>query len=96
MSVAIITGSAGLIGSEAARYFAHQGLDVVGLDNDRRSVFFGKEASTAWNRLRLEREVDRYVHHAVDIRHYPGWQLTYRVPEILTEIYEANQNRWAA
>ena len=45
-SVAVITGSAGLIGSEAARYFAAQGLDVVGIDNDMRAYFFGAEAST--------------------------------------------------
>ena len=44
MSVAIITGSAGLIGSEATRHFAEQGLDVVGIDNDMRKHFFGEEA----------------------------------------------------
>ena len=54
MSVVIVTGSAGLIGSEAARYFAQKGLDIVGIDNDMRRTFFGKEASTAWNRAQLE------------------------------------------
>ncbi|MGH7560649.1 MAG: NAD-dependent epimerase/dehydratase family protein [Gemmatimonadales bacterium] len=69
MSVAIITGSAGLIGSEAAVFFAGLGLDVVGVDNDLRRVFFGDDASTAWNRQRLERTLGtRYVHHALDIR----------------------------
>lgn len=61
--VAIITGSAGLIGSEAARHFAGQGLDVVGIDNDMRSVFFGAEASTTWNRRRLERDLGLRYHH---------------------------------
>ena len=46
MAVAIITGSAGLIGAEAARFFASKGLDIVGIDNDMRQVFFGEEAST--------------------------------------------------
>ena len=46
MSVAIVTGSAGLIGSQAVRHFAALGLHVVGIDNDMRSVFFGPEAST--------------------------------------------------
>ena len=53
MTIAVITGSAGLIGSEAARHFAGQGLDVIGVDNDMRKMFFGEEASTAWQRQRL-------------------------------------------
>ena len=69
MSVAIITGSAGLIGSEASRYFANKGLQVVGIDNNMRREFFGENASTEWNRLRLEEQLgDRYEHHAIDIR----------------------------
>ena len=47
MAVAVISGSAGLIGAEAARFFAAKGLDVVGIDNDMRRQFFGEEASTA-------------------------------------------------
>jgi CDP-paratose 2-epimerase len=57
MSVAIITGSAGLIGSEASVFFAGLGLDVFGIDNDMRSQFFGKEASTQWNQERLKAEL---------------------------------------
>ena len=67
MSVAIITGSAGLVGSEAARFFADKGFDVVGIDNDMRSFFFGREAGTAWNRQKLEKEVSTYRHADVDI-----------------------------
>jgi CDP-paratose 2-epimerase len=70
MSVAIITGSAGLIGSEAVRFFASIGMHVVGIDNDMRKFFFGEEASTAWNRQCLESEVEKYVHYDVDIRDY--------------------------
>lgn len=72
MSVALITGSAGLIGSEAARFFAALGMEVVGVDNDLRRYFFGEEASTRWNRSRLERQVGGYTHHDVDIRDYPA------------------------
>jgi len=68
MSVALITGSAGLIGSEAVRYFAGLGLDVVGVDNDMRGYFFGHEASTEWNRRRLEEQVPGYTHYDIDIR----------------------------
>jgi CDP-paratose 2-epimerase len=69
MSVAVISGSAGLIGSEAARYFGELGLDIVGIDNDMRRVFFGEEASTAWNVKRLQTDLgQRYQHHNLDIR----------------------------
>jgi CDP-paratose 2-epimerase len=68
MSVAIITGSAGLVGSEAVVYFADLGMDVVGIDNGMRADFFGPEASTRWVRDRLRRQVPGYVHHDVDIR----------------------------
>jgi CDP-paratose 2-epimerase len=69
VSVAVITGSTGLVGSEAASYFGELGMDVVGVDNDMRKVFFGSEASTNWNRERLEGSLGgRYAHHSVDIR----------------------------
>ena len=68
MSVAIISGSAGLIGSEAVRFFAEQGMEIVGIDNDMRRVFFGEEASTAWCRRKLEAEVVGYTHMDADIR----------------------------
>jgi CDP-paratose 2-epimerase len=68
MSTAIVTGSAGRIGSEAVRHFHELGWDVVGIDNDMRSVFFGAEASTAWMAERLVRELPRYRHLAIDIR----------------------------
>jgi CDP-paratose 2-epimerase len=69
VSVAVITGSTGLIGAEAAAHFGGFGLDVVGIDNDMRSVFFGREASTAWTRRRLEDTLrSAYRHHDLDIR----------------------------
>jgi CDP-paratose 2-epimerase len=69
MGVAVITGSAGLIGSEASAYFADLGMDVVGIDNDMRREFFGDAASTMWNRQRLESELEKqYVHSNADIR----------------------------
>lgn len=68
MSVAIITGSAGLIGSESVMFFSQLGMDVVGIDNDMRRYFFGDHASTNWNRQRLEKEAPRYRHYEIDIR----------------------------
>ena len=68
MAVAVITGSAGLIGAEAARFFAANGLEIVGIDNDMRREFFGEEASTIWSRQRLETELTAYRHCDIDIR----------------------------
>jgi CDP-paratose 2-epimerase len=68
MALVLITGSAGLIGSEAARFFSRKGFSVVGVDNDMRRVFFGDEASTEWNRRQLEAECPAYTHHSADIR----------------------------
>ncbi len=68
MGAAIITGSAGLVGSEAVSYFAAIGMDVVGIDNGMRGKFFGQEASTNRVRNRLCAEIPGYKHHDVDIR----------------------------
>ena len=68
MSVALITGSAGLIGSETTKWFHQRGFDVVGIDNDMRAWFFGAQASTAGTRQQLEAALPRYQHHAIDIR----------------------------
>src|SRR5689334_11778460 len=68
MRIAVITGSAGLVGSEAVRHFAGKGMHVVGIDNDMRKYFFGPEASTEWMRKHLEATINGYQHHSVDIR----------------------------
>jgi CDP-paratose 2-epimerase len=71
MKTAIITGSAGLIGSEGVRFFAEKGFLIVGIDNDMRKVFFGDDASITWNRDKLNEEIRGYVHHDMDIRDKP-------------------------
>ncbi len=68
MSVILITGSAGLIGSEATRFFAEEGHQVVGIDNNMRQYFFGEDGSTLWNRDELLDRFDNYTHSDVDIR----------------------------
>ena len=68
MSIALITGSAGLIGAEAARLFTDKGLDIVGIDNDMRRLFFGDDASSRWSRTALETDLPRYRHNDSDIR----------------------------
>jgi CDP-paratose 2-epimerase len=69
MKIVLVTGSAGLIGSEAVRFFCKRGFTVVGIDNNMRQVFFGEDASTEWNWRRLLEEYGgRYIHYNVDIR----------------------------
>jgi CDP-paratose 2-epimerase len=69
MSVVIVTGSAGLIGSETARHFASRGMDVVGIDNNLREHFFGDDGSTLWSRDRLVGDLgSSYRHLDLDIR----------------------------
>ena len=68
MDAALITGSAGLIGSESVRFFSKKGFDIIGIDNNMRKVFFGEEASTEWSRKKLESEVSGYTHYNEDIR----------------------------
>ncbi len=100
MDVAIVTGSAGLIGSEAARFFADQGLRVIGIDNDMRSTFFGDDASTAWNRQRLQSDVRGYRHVDADIRDADAMEAVFRrhAGSIATVIHAAAQpsHDWAA
>jgi CDP-paratose 2-epimerase len=68
MSVAIITGSSGLIGSETAKYFHSKGMDIVGIDNNMRQYFFGADGSTEWNTSALKKTLKNFSHHALDIR----------------------------
>ena len=68
MATVIVTGSTGLVGSETVRHFTELGYDIVGIDNDMRRVFFGDDASTAWNRDRLIEKYPRYEHVSLDIR----------------------------
>lgn len=68
MDVAIVTGSAGLIGAETVRFLSGKGMRVVGIDNDMRRYFFGDEGSTEWSRQELESALPLYEHHSVDIR----------------------------
>ena len=64
----LVTGSNGLIGSEAVVYFSELGADVLGVDNNMRAVFFGPDGDTRWNQQRLERDVKRFRHVELDIR----------------------------
>jgi CDP-paratose 2-epimerase len=100
MSVALVTGSAGLIGAETVRRFAGEGCAVAGIDNDMRSYFFGPEGSTKWAADALQRELDTYRHHTVDIRDYDALSRVFQeyAGEIALVVHTAAQpsHDWAA
>lgn len=68
MAIAVITGSAGLIGSEAAVFFHQLGLDIYGIDNNLRKYFFGEDGSTEWKKNELIKNLSNYRHVDTDIR----------------------------
>lgn len=68
----LVTGSSGLIGSEAVTFFDAMGFRVVGVDNNMRADFFGPRGDTTWNRQRLERTCKRFSHVTLDIRDREG------------------------
>jgi len=70
MSIALITGSAGLIGSEAVEFFSDKFDQIIGIDNNMRSYFFGENASTDWNNNRLLEKIKNYKNESVDIRDF--------------------------
>jgi len=70
VKIALVTGSAGLIGSEATKKLHHEGFVVVGIDNDLRAYFFGEEASTKKTNNELQEEFEKYIPRNVDIRNW--------------------------
>ena len=74
MSVALVTGAGGLVGSEMAEFLVAQDMDVVGIDNDMRAHFFGDEASTRWRVAELGQRHRRFRHETIDMRDAEGLQ----------------------
>ncbi len=74
----LITGSSGLIGSEAVEHFDRQGHQVHGVDNNMRRVFFGEAGDTTWNLDRLRRVSKNFTHHNLDIRDRIGLETLFR------------------
>ncbi len=68
MNIALVTGSAGLIGSESVAFLSDKFDLVIGIDNNLRQYFFGKDGNTDWNRSRIEQSFSNYRHYAADIR----------------------------
>jgi CDP-paratose 2-epimerase len=68
MSVAVVTGSSGLIGSETVRFLHEKGLEVFGIDNNLREYFFGRDGSVDWKTEELTRTLARFTHVPADVR----------------------------
>jgi len=99
MKKALITGSAGLIGSESVKFFTERGFKVLGIDNDMRKYFFGDEASTDWNRKLLEgRYSEQYKHYNIDIRDRDKIEKVFKSNKFDLIIHTAAQpsHDWAA
>jgi CDP-paratose 2-epimerase len=100
MSIAVITGSAGLIGSETARFLHDKGLEIVGIDNNMRRYFFGEDGSTAWNTRQLQQDLRNYEHFSLDVRDEAavGKLFRERASEIVLVVHAAAQpsHDWAA
>src|SRR4051812_24609118 len=64
----LVTGSSGLIGSEAVSFLDERGWTVHGIDNNMRRDFFGEHGDTTWNLERLRTSTRNFEHHDADIR----------------------------
>lgn len=81
MKTILVTGSSGLIGSEAVEHFDGRGHRVIGVDNNMRQVFFGAQGNTTWNLERLKRSTRNFQHVNLDIRDRNG----------LDQLFKANR-----
>lgn len=94
----LITGSAGLVGSEAVRYYCEKGFVVHGIDNNMRARFFGSDGDTRRVRTSLIKAHKRYYHHAIDIRNRRAITDLFRSVRFDLIIHAAGQpsHEWAA
>ncbi len=100
MPTAIVTGSGGLIGSEAVRTLTREGFDVIGVDNDMRAAFFGEAASTGRTTAELREALPTFRHQAIDIRDRDAIERLFReeAPRLELIVHTAAQpsHDWAA
>jgi len=100
VSVAIVAGSGGLVGSETVRRLVGAGHDVVGIENDMRAEFFGPAASTAAVTRELRSGLDEFHHTELDIRDREGIDRLFarHAGKIVVVIHAAAQpsHDWAA
>ena len=99
MKIALITGSAGLVGSETVAFLVRKGFFIVGIDNDMRSYFFGQEASTKWKLRELKnKHKKKYSNYAIDIRDSNALEKLFKKYKFQLIVHTAAQpsHDWAA
>ena len=98
--IAIVTGSGGLIGSQAVKFLHDKGFKVIGIDNDMRSYFFGKDSSTIPNNEALLKDYPRYESHNLDIRDFEEMNALFKHHsddiEIIVHTAAQPSHDWAA
>lgn len=88
---ALVTGAAGLIGSEAVRYFDALGWNVLGVDNNMRMNFFGPDGDTRWNLRRIQESCNRFSHVDLDIRDRAGVDRLFESEDVDLVVHAAAQ-----
>ena len=78
MSIVLITGSSGLVGSESVNFFSKKKFDVIGIDNNLRKFFFGNEGSTTKIKKYLLKNNKRFKNYNIDIRNYRALEQIYK------------------
>ena len=78
MSIVIITGSSGLVGSEAVNFFCDKGFEVIGIDNNLRKFFFGRDGSTLWIKNNLIKRNKKFKNFNIDIRNFNGLEKIFK------------------
>ena len=79
MSIVIVTGSNGLVGSEAVNFFSKKGFKVLGIDNNLRKFFFGVDGSTSWLKKKIIKDNPNYKHFNTDIRNYQNLEKIFKL-----------------
>ncbi len=99
MSIALITGSCGLVGSQSSIFFSRKGFNIIGIDNNSRKLFFGKDGDISWLRKKLKKNLKNYQHFNYDIRNYHSLEKIFKryKKEINVIIHSAAQpsHDWA-
>ena len=78
MKYILITGSCGLVGAEAVKFFNQKKFKIIGIDNNYRKKFFGPTASVKWSENFLKANIKNYYHHRLDITNYSGLEKIFK------------------
>ena len=94
----LVTGSAGLVGSECVRFFSKKGFKIIGIDNNMRKLFFGEDGSVEWNKKLLLEQIPLYTHYDIDIRDRENVEELFKKYQFELIIHTAAQpsHDWAA